>query len=261
MAGFGSKVKPASTRNAGRTRPGGTSRITTDLASAFAWFSVLGVTRMATSVPGSAWPAGFVDTSGAVYEKRARPFRSVVTERAESVPKSRSSFDATIWTVSGSCAMGRARSSRASTDTTERAAVEGQDVGSGAELQRQRELGRTDERFRQHPLLHARRARKQDGGQGGGRRAAPRQARRRTRAGHGPRSRGGPAIVPASGAGRLNPPNRQSALRCVPSPPPRRPSGRDRRSRSPPPRSGSRPRRRRSAREAAPRAWRKRVRA
>ena len=41
-------------------------------------------------------PAGFVDTSGAVYEKWARPFGSVVTERAESVPKSCSSFDATI---------------------------------------------------------------------------------------------------------------------------------------------------------------------
>jgi len=138
--------------------------------------------------------------------------------------------------------------------------VEGQDVGSGGEAQRQRELGRTDERFRQHTLLHARRARKQDGGQGGGR-PAPRPDRRRTRAGPVPRSRGGPPVVRAPGAGRLNPPSLQSALRCVPSPPPRRPSGRDRRSRSPPPRSGSRPRRRRSAREAAARAWPKRVRA
>lgn len=139
--------------------------------------------------------------------------------------------------------------------------VEGQDVGNGGELQRQRELGRTDERFRQHPLLHAGRARKQHGGQGGGLRAAPRPDRRRTRAGPDAPSRGGPPIAPAPGAGRLNPPSRQSALRCAPSPPRRRPSGRDRRNRSQPPRSGSRLRRRRSGREAAPRAWPMRVRA
>ena len=96
--------------------------------------------------------------------------------------------------------------------------VEGQDVGNRGELQRQRELGRADERLRQGPILHARGAYGEHGGQSAGRRAAPRPDPRRSRSGLVPPCRGPEPGVPAPGARRLSPPSRQSAPRCGPSP-------------------------------------------
>lgn len=133
--------------------------------------------------------------------------------------------------------------------------VEGQHVGHGGELQRQRELGRTEERLRQRPLLHARRGCKQAGGQGGGLGSAPRPDPRRPRRGPVRPSGDVPPGDPGRGPGRISLSSRQNALRCGPSPTPRRPSGRARRNRSPPSHSGSRLRRRGQGRGAEPRAW------